>query len=686
MPPKVGNTAGFESAELVRLFETIDKLRECGVSEDISLPQLVVAGDQSSGKSSVLEALTGIPFPVASKLCTRYATQINFRRTPHEYVNVSITPSPDSDSSRLDSMRAFHRHVPNLTEEIFSDILADASKAMGLPIQGEELTAGSGARFSDDILKIELCGPNKPHFSVVDVPGLFENATTFQTTEDVKLVENMVVRYLNEPRTIILAVATSLHEAANQKVFSLAEKADPKGLRTVGLLTKPDAVQIGDEQTVIDVARNRVINLTHGWYVVRNRSTDEVRKGVTAEGRLKNEKAFFATAPWNTLEKSRVGIPALERRLRQLLYDHIRREYPLLVKELELKVQDLRAQIEELGPPRENAEQQRSVLIEAANLFQNTARDSILGRYGPEHESDELRLRTTIRKMNDMFAQKIKTQGHLHEFSTQDEEKTKLIHDWILDVYSRSRGLELDGMIPAGVFQTLFRKQSEGWEAIAKDHVIMVNQSVNEFIRTLLQEKCADESLYSSIAGYLGPRFSKTLDNAMEELSKILQCERGDCMLTYDDTFLLKLDEIRKTRLMEEAKSQKGDVLANANCGEEEQKEAFSLQKFLSAIEACTKSRSEQSVIETFEYLRSYYIGARTRFIDCVAMQVIERHFLSAGGSVQMFSPALVGKMTPEELRRIAGEDMGVISKRGMLAEKLGRLENARAIANSGYV
>lgn len=55
---------------------------------------------------------------------------------------------------------------------------------MGLPIQGEELTAGSGARFSDDILKIELCGPNKPHFSVVDVPGLFESKKFTNTITD----------------------------------------------------------------------------------------------------------------------------------------------------------------------------------------------------------------------------------------------------------------------------------------------------------------------------------------------------------------------------------------------------------------------------------------------------------------------------------------------------------------------
>jgi hypothetical protein len=141
----VGNTTGFESRELIRLFEIIDKLRECGVSEDISLPQvshapsssffllgtnppqLVVVGDQSSGKSSVLEALTGIPFPVASTLCTRFATQINFRRTAQESVIITIIPAKDTEPSRAGFLKAFNRKVKELTPDVFGDVLAEVS-------------------------------------------------------------------------------------------------------------------------------------------------------------------------------------------------------------------------------------------------------------------------------------------------------------------------------------------------------------------------------------------------------------------------------------------------------------------------------------------------------------------------------------------------------------------------------
>lgn len=56
--------------------ERIAKLRSCGIGEHVDLPQLIVCGDQSAGKSSVLEGITGLPFPRKDRLCTRFATEI----------------------------------------------------------------------------------------------------------------------------------------------------------------------------------------------------------------------------------------------------------------------------------------------------------------------------------------------------------------------------------------------------------------------------------------------------------------------------------------------------------------------------------------------------------------------------------------------------------------------------------
>jgi len=66
-----------QSEDQRKVMDIVDKLRRTGLGGIVELPQLVVCGDQSSGKSSVLEAITEIPFPRKENLCTRFATEVS---------------------------------------------------------------------------------------------------------------------------------------------------------------------------------------------------------------------------------------------------------------------------------------------------------------------------------------------------------------------------------------------------------------------------------------------------------------------------------------------------------------------------------------------------------------------------------------------------------------------------------
>lgn len=110
------------------LLDKIDKLRELNVGSLVSLPQLVVVGDQSSGKSSVLESLTGFSFPRAAGLCTRYATQITCRREAQAGVVVSIIPRPDASDALKARLRKFHRKVDGLKGDELAAIFESVSQ------------------------------------------------------------------------------------------------------------------------------------------------------------------------------------------------------------------------------------------------------------------------------------------------------------------------------------------------------------------------------------------------------------------------------------------------------------------------------------------------------------------------------------------------------------------------------
>lgn len=105
--------------------DMIDRLRDLNIQQFVALPQLVVVGDQSSGKSSVLEAVMEFPLPRDSGLCTRFATNITFRRSPTTSVAVSIIPGPSCPPLRADALRRYKRDIQTLDDQTFIAVLEE---------------------------------------------------------------------------------------------------------------------------------------------------------------------------------------------------------------------------------------------------------------------------------------------------------------------------------------------------------------------------------------------------------------------------------------------------------------------------------------------------------------------------------------------------------------------------------
>lgn len=117
------------------LLETIDQLFACNVGQYINLPQLVVVGDQSSGKSSVLEGLTKLSFPRDSGLCTRFATQIVFRRQAsltERYITACIIPGDDVNVDSKPKIEAWKAQgLETLGHDGFNRMMAEVRKRSG---------------------------------------------------------------------------------------------------------------------------------------------------------------------------------------------------------------------------------------------------------------------------------------------------------------------------------------------------------------------------------------------------------------------------------------------------------------------------------------------------------------------------------------------------------------------------
>jgi hypothetical protein len=153
--PGTASLEALQGADQREIMDLVGRLRRAGLSSVLKLPQLVVCGDQSSGKSSVLEAITEIPFPRKENLCTRFATEIIMRRGFTSSISCKIYPDKGRPDEERKKLTEFQNTISSFDE--LPALIEEAIALMGL-----ENTNGLVRAFARDVLIIEICGPGRP--------------------------------------------------------------------------------------------------------------------------------------------------------------------------------------------------------------------------------------------------------------------------------------------------------------------------------------------------------------------------------------------------------------------------------------------------------------------------------------------------------------------------------------------
>lgn len=217
-----------------------------------------------------------------SSLCTRFPTELILRRCTKSGIVVTIIPSEHRSELMQKKLQAFRSPISAL--ENLASLFGAAEKAMGLDKEGKV--------FSTDILRVEVTGPKQPHLTLVDLPGLFHAGSQAQSTKDAESVKALVMSYMKKTRSIILAIVSAKNDLAMQIVTEYARKFDKHGMRTLGIITKPDILHAGSEseKSYLTLANNKNIIFHLGWHVLKNRDYD-TRDSSTKE-RDQSEKVF----------------------------------------------------------------------------------------------------------------------------------------------------------------------------------------------------------------------------------------------------------------------------------------------------------------------------------------------------------------------------------------------------------
>ncbi|KAJ6360767.1 hypothetical protein OIU77_004730 [Salix suchowensis] len=261
------------------VLDAVDRLRQLQVmKEGIQLPTIVVVGDQSSGKSSVLESLACINLPRGDGICTRVPLIMRLKHHP------SLVPE-------------IYLQYNDKTVHTDEAHIADA-----INLATDEI-AGSGKGISDSELTLVVKKNGVPDLTLVDLPGITRVPVHGQPENIYEQIAGIIMKYISPDESVILNVLSASVDFSTCESIMMSQKVDKKGL---------------------------------GYVCVRNRIGNE-----SYQDARKEEAALFATHQLlSKIDKSTVGIQVLAQKLVQIQAKIIAKCLPDIVRKIDEKFND----------------------------------------------------------------------------------------------------------------------------------------------------------------------------------------------------------------------------------------------------------------------------------------------------------------------------------------------------------
>ncbi|XP_065201826.1 dynamin-1-like protein [Planococcus citri] len=304
-------------------------------SDAIQLPQCVVVGTQSSGKSSVIESLVGRSFlPRGTGIVTRRPLILQLNYCPKDDRDKR---SAEAGTLNVDEWGSF-LHTKNKIYTDFDEIRKE--------IEAEtDRMAGSNKGICPEPIILKIYSPTVLNLTLVDLPGLTKVPVGDQPEDIESQIKSLLIKYISNPNSIILAVVTANTDMATSESLKIAKDVDVDGRRTLAVVTKLDLMDAGTD--AIEILCGRVIPVKLGIIGVVNRSQQDIMNNKSITDALKDEAAFLQRK-YPTLA-NRNGTPYLAKSLNRLLMRHIRDCLPDLKTRVNVMVSQFQTLLSSYG-------------------------------------------------------------------------------------------------------------------------------------------------------------------------------------------------------------------------------------------------------------------------------------------------------------------------------------------------
>ncbi|CUA68597.1 hypothetical protein RSOLAG22IIIB_07971 [Rhizoctonia solani] len=710
------------------LLDLIIRLQTIGLGTELALPQIACIGSQSVGKSSLIESISGVALPRASGTCTRHVLWLDGA------LPVADPVAPDAPSNVGLNIQSKHgrplftfglraakvatkpmimtRSVapkgPPMTERMeVQERIRRAQLAILNPmiessifLNAENNSYPSSRSFSENCVIVALSGNELSDLNFVDLPGLIANVADDKNIGDIELVKELVTSYISRPSCLILLTISCENDFENQSAGRLAREYDPQGLRTIGVLTKPDRIERGSEQPWISMIKDEAESLRfrHGWFSVKQPSAQQLEAGMSwSEARELDEKYFHETAPWNTIEKEwrkRLGYSNLIRHLGEKLGTVILSGLPRICDEVDRLIALNESQLESVPPP-----PSLDPLVEVLRLVNSFARDVThhvqgdprSGRMGLVQSlvtsakafQEDLRVVTPVFQPTNKAekARASDTPNFLppgEQWPSISEKGLTYWLDDILELVEGARTRELPEEIPFAVTEELITRTLELWRQPVKD---IFGRAEQTFLQRLTKKIVLE-------------KLDECKTTTAQELNVLLDMEslpftlNSHYYLDYKQKFLkhyaalcnnCSTNLVRSLETQPPANNYGSDYLETAL--ENLRYAGFPKLNRGDLVKLLPADSSQRAALEIMAGARAYYQVAYKRFSDTVPLTIDHRYVRAFEQTIQATLVAGLKISASDAHDRCAkwmAEPEPVVQKRAKLIDRKERLEAAR--------
>ncbi|XP_073057138.1 dynamin-related protein 4C-like [Primulina eburnea] len=471
------------------LLDAIDRLRHLNImQEGIQLPTIVVVGDQSSGKSSVLESLAGISLPRGQGICTRVPLIMRLENHLNHQPEIYLE---------------FDGRVVPTDEENISHAITAATDEI----------AGHGKGISNTPLTLIVKKNGVPDLTMVDLPGITRVPVHGQPEDIYEQISKIIMEFIAPEESVILNVLSASVDFTTCESIRMSQKVDKNGERTLAVVTKADKAPEGllEKVTADDV------NIGLGYVCVRNRIGDESYD----EARDKEAELFETHPLLSNISEGMVGIPVLAQKLVQIQASIIVKCLPDIVRKINNKLSTNMEEINKLPKNLASLAEAMTAFMHVLSCAKESLRKIIIrGEFDEYPDVLEMHCTARLAEMLNQYSELLKSN------SKENDLKFSFLLDEIR-VLQEAKAIGLPNFLPRSAFLTQLQKKVKMISYTPFEFVDKVwNYIENIVVRNLMQHSDNYPQLLSSIRRSAQNLVSKKKKVSIDWVNDIVEMEK----------------------------------------------------------------------------------------------------------------------------------------------------------------